>query len=164
MAAPMRDFGMIMAAWGFGVEAGTHGMRLILSGALDRFPRLRIVLGHMGEAVHFWTARLDNFYRRAKVEWASTQRLELKPSEYLRRNFSITTSGQENPDALIYSIRTLGLENIMWAIDYPYEDSAGAVAFLENAPITGRERAAIFGENADRIFRLKSMAWRSQGV
>lgn len=59
MAGPFRDYRLEGAVWGYGVEVGTHAVRLMLSGVLDRFPRLRIVLGHMGEALPFWLWRLD---------------------------------------------------------------------------------------------------------
>jgi 5-carboxyvanillate decarboxylase len=67
MAKPMADYGMGGALWGYGVEAGTHAVRLMMSGVLDRFPKIKIVLGHMGEALPFWLARLDANACRAMV-------------------------------------------------------------------------------------------------
>jgi 2,3-dihydroxybenzoate decarboxylase/5-carboxyvanillate decarboxylase len=98
LSGPMRDYGMFAALWAYGVEVSTHAVRLVLSGVFDRYPRLKICLGHMGEAVHFWSWRLDFMSERAQR--AGAPRLQLKPSEYLRRNFVITTSGQESPLAL----------------------------------------------------------------
>jgi predicted TIM-barrel fold metal-dependent hydrolase len=65
MLGPYKDYGMIAALWRFQAEAGTHAMRLIMSGALDRHPKLKIVLGHLGEGLPFWMWRLDNIYKRA---------------------------------------------------------------------------------------------------
>ena len=98
MAAPFRDYALDGAAWGYGVEAGTHAVRLMLSGVLDRFPRIRIVLGHMGEAIPFWMWRLD--FMGAPGARAAGRTNQLKPSEYFQRNFAITTSGVEDPLAL----------------------------------------------------------------
>ncbi len=65
LSGPMRDYGMFSALWAYGVEVSTHAVRLILSGVFDRFPRLKICLGHMGEAVHFWLWRIDFMSERA---------------------------------------------------------------------------------------------------
>lgn len=153
MAAPFRDYSMGGSIWGFGVEAGTHAVRLILSGVFDRHPRLRIVLGHMGEALPFWMWRLDHMAaRRAKD--GRLKPLSLKPSEYFRRNFAVTTSGFESPDVLDLVIKSAGIDNVMWAIDYPYENSRDAVAFIEGATLSSSQRNRIFHRNAERFFHL----------
>lgn len=153
MRPPFDDYNMGSAFWGYGMETSTHFVRLMMSGAFDQFPNLRIVLGHMGEAVHFWIWRLD--YMSAPGVSRGESPIKLLPSEYLRRNLAITTSGQENPDALRYSIDTLGSWNVMWAIDYPYQQTPGAVQFMDNAPITQPERDAIYWQNAKRIFNIQ---------
>lgn len=152
MAEPFRDYRLDGPVWGYGVEVGTHAVRLMLSGVLDRFPRLRIVLGHMGEALPFWLWRLD--FMGAPGARAAGRSNQLKPSEYFRRNFAITTSGVEDPLALRFCIDKIGVDNIMWAIDYPYQPTAPAVAFLESAPVSENERAQIAHSNAERIFRI----------
>lgn len=152
MRAPFDDYNMGSAFWGYGMETSTHFVRIMMSGAFDRFPKLNMVLGHMGEAVHFWIWRLDHM-SQAGVSRGETP-IRRKPSEYLRQNLKITTSGQENPDALRYSIETLGLWNVMWAIDYPYQQTPGAVRFMDSAPVTQPERDAIYWQNARRIFNI----------
>jgi len=151
MAAPFSDYRMEGSIWGYGIEAGTHAVRLMLSGVLDRFPRLRIVLGHMGEAVPFWLWRLD--YMAAPGSRAALKN-QLKPSEYFRRNFAITTSGLEDPGVLRLCIDKAGIDNVMWAIDYPYQPTAPAVAFLESAQLSDSEREMVAHRNAERIFRI----------
>jgi 2,3-dihydroxybenzoate decarboxylase/5-carboxyvanillate decarboxylase len=152
LAGPMRDYGMFAALWAYGVEVSTHAVRLILSGVFDRFPKLKICIGHMGEAVHFWSWRLDFMSERAQQ--AGAPRLALKPSEYLKRNFAITTSGQESPLALDFSIRQLGIDNVLWAIDYPYQPSAPAVAFMDSVAVTDAERHQLYHANAERLFHI----------
>lgn len=152
LSGPMRDYGMFAALWAYGVEVSTHAVRLILSGVFDRYPRLRICLGHMGEAVHFWSWRLD--FMSARAQAAGAPRLALKPSEYLRRNFVITTSGQESPLALDFSIRQLGIDNVMWAIDYPYQPTAPAVAFLESLTLDAPDLHKFAHGNAERVFHI----------
>lgn len=152
LSGPMRDYGMFAALWAYGVEVSTHAVRLILSGIFDRYPKLKICLGHMGEAVHFWSWRLDFMSERAQL--AGAPRLELKPSEYLRRNFVITTSGQESPLALEFSIKQLGIDNVLWAIDYPYQPSQPAVAFMDSVAVSDDDRHKLYHGNAERVFHI----------
>jgi 2,3-dihydroxybenzoate decarboxylase/5-carboxyvanillate decarboxylase len=153
MAGPFADYGMDTAMWGYGVETATHALRLILSGLFDEFPKLRIVLGHMGEGIPFWLWRIDYMHKLA-VDVGRQPKLGLTPSEYFRRNFAITTSGQENPLALRYSLDMLGDDNVMWAIDYPYQPTAPAVKFMDDAPLDEEVRAKVYGGNAARIFHI----------
>lgn len=151
MAAPFRDYRMGAAVWGYGMEVGTHAVRLMLSGVFDRFEKLKIVIGHMGEAVPFWLWRLD--YMGNPALRRSPQKLV--PSEYFKRNFAITTSGVEDPLALKYCIDKIGVDNIMWAIDYPYQPMPPAVAWIDAAPLSDVEREKICHQNAERIFHIK---------
>ena len=153
MAAPFRDYRMEGSIWGYGMETGTHAVRLMLSGVLDRFPRLRIVLGHMGEALPFWLWRLDYM---APPGARADLRNQLKPSEYFSRNFAITTSGIEDPVVLRFCVDKIGIDNVMWAIDYPYQPTAPAVAFLESAPLSTADRERIAHGNAERIFGIRA--------
>lgn len=153
MAAPFRDYRMEGSIWGYGIETGTHAVRLMLSGVLDRFPRLRIVLGHMGEALPFWLWRLDYM---ATPGARADLRNQLKASEYLQRNFAITTSGLEDPLVLRFCVDKIGIDSVMWAIDYPYQPTAPAVAFLESALLSDQEREQIAHRNAERLFRIEA--------
>ena len=152
MAAPFQDYRLEGAIWGYGVEAGTHALRLMFSSVLDRFPKLKIVLGHMGEALPFWLWRLDFMGAPGARAGRGNQ---LKPSEYFQRNFSITTSGVEDPLALRFCIDKLGIDSIMWAIDYPFQPTAQAVAFIESAPMSDQEREKVAHGNAERVFGIK---------
>jgi 5-carboxyvanillate decarboxylase len=152
MAEPFRDYRLEGAVWGYGIEVATHVLRLMMSGALDRFPGLRIVIGHMGEALPFWLWRVD--FMAVPGARGAARRNQLRPSEYFRRNIAITTSGVEDPLALRYCIDKIGVDNIMWAIDHPFQPTAPAVAFLETAPLSDSERAQIAHGNAERIFGI----------
>ncbi len=152
MAAPFRDYNSEGAVWGYGMETGTHAVRLMLSGVFDRFPKLRIVLGHMGEAVPFWLWRLDFM---GSPRWG-TRPNQLTPSEYFKRNFAITTSGVEDHLALRYCIDRIGVDNVMWAIDHPYQPTPPAVAFIDTAPISEADKEKVAHANAARIFHIAS--------
>ena len=150
MAALFSDYNMHAAIWGFQAETGTHAMRIILSGVLDRFPRLKIVLGHMGESIPYNLWRADHWYHYRR----GIQQSSLQPSDVFKRNFLITTSGVEDTRVLDYCLKWLGPDRIMWAIDYPYEESAPATRFMNEAPIPDADKEKIFHLNAERLFRL----------
>ncbi len=156
LAGPLLDHGLFAAQWAYGVEVSTHAVRLLVSGVFDRFPKLKICIGHMGEGVHFWLWRID--FMNARAQTAGAPKLELKPSDYFKRNFVITTSGQESHLALDFSIKALGAENVLWAIDYPYQPSAPAVAFMDSAPLSPADKALVYHRNAERVFHISPMA------
>ena len=157
LAAPFRLYGLDSAQWGYGIETSTHAVRMIVSGVFDRFPKLKICLGHMGEAVHFWLWRLDYMNKNAQNRGVAPK-LKLKPSEYFKRNFVITTSGQESHLALDFSIKAIGADNVLWAIDYPYQPSGPAVEFMDSAPISDTDKEKIYHGNAERIFHIPAGA------
>ncbi|NYJ75592.1 amidohydrolase family protein [Allobranchiibius huperziae] len=151
MLEPYNSYGLQQAMWGFQAEAGINAMRLIMSGAFDRHPNLRVVLGHLGEGLPFWLWRTDNMYAKAYA-WARESLnmvgLERKPSEYFQHNLWITTSGMFDQDALKYCLAKFGAERVLFAVDYPYEDSNVATQFLAEANLTDEERALISHRNA----------------
>jgi 2,3-dihydroxybenzoate decarboxylase/5-carboxyvanillate decarboxylase len=150
---PLQDYGIDSAMWGYGVEVGTHVVRMMVSGLFDRFPNLKICIGHMGEAIPFWIWRINFMNSRAQVIGRSPK-TKLNMTEYFKRNFVVTTSGVEDPRALRYTIDTLGIDNVLWAIDYPYQPMPPAVAFMDAAAVTEEERHALYHGNAERIFHI----------
>jgi len=124
-----------------------------MSGVFDEFPKLRIVLGHMGEGLPFWLQRIDNRYL-LQVKIGAVKKLARLPSEYFLDNFVITTSGVMSAPALKLSIEVLGIERIMFAADYPYESVEEGVTFLDTVDITEEQRKAIYSTNAERYFKL----------
>jgi predicted TIM-barrel fold metal-dependent hydrolase len=107
----------------------------------------------MGEAVHFWLHRIDLMQARAQ-SWGIVPKLQLKPSEYFKRHFVITTCGQEDHLALEFSIKKLGVANVLWSIDYPFQPTDAAVSFMDTAPIADADRESIYHLNAERVFRI----------
>jgi 5-carboxyvanillate decarboxylase len=153
MVAPFLDYGLYFAGWGFAVETATHAMRLIMCGVFDRFPGLRIVLGHMGEGLPFWLQRIDNRYA-LQVKIGAVKKLPRMPSQYFLDHFVITTAGVMSAPALKLSLEVLGEDRIMFAADYPYESVEEGVKFLDDVEITEVQRRKIYAGNAERIFRL----------
>lgn len=155
MVTPYLDYGLYFATWGFSAETGLHVLRLMMSGVLDRFPKLRIVLGHMGEGVPFWLKRIDNRHA-LQVKLGAVPALPREPSAYFLDHFVVTTAGVTSMPSLRHCLDVLGVERILFAADYPYEDDAEAVRFLDGATITAAERRAIYETNAMRVFGLPS--------
>ena len=156
LKGPLQDYGMDSAMWGYGVEVGTHAVRMMTSGLFDHFPKLKICIGHMGEALPFWIWRINFMNSRAQTIGRSPK-TELSMAEYFQRNFVITTSGVEDPLALRYAIDKIGIDNVMWAIDYPYQPMPPAVEFMDAAPVSEAERHQLYHGNAERIFHIKPL-------
>ena len=159
MAQPYRKYHLEHAIWGYAVETGLHAVRLIMSGVFDAYPTLKIVIGHMGENIPYALYRMDWMHARATVAM-DRPKLKLTPSEYFKRNFMITTSGVNWHAPLKFCIEVLGADNIMWAVDYPYQETHEAVRFMNEAPIPDEQKAKIFHRNAERVFRISSAAPR----
>lgn len=127
-----------------------HALRLIYGGVFDRFPGARVILGHMGEFLPFQLARLDARH----ADLVPEKGLRKLPSEYFVDNFLITTSGVCSHAALLGAVLEIGIDNVLFAVDYPYESTEDAVHFLDSAPLAETDRAKIAHENAERILRL----------
>jgi predicted TIM-barrel fold metal-dependent hydrolase len=154
MAKAYRADHLEHAIWGYQAETGLHGLRLITGGVFDQFPKLQVVLGHMGEGLPYWLYRLDFMYGRVKIDFGR-RKLKLTPSEYFKRNFYITTSGMNWEPTLKFCIEAVGADRITWAIDYPYQDHPDAVEFMDAARISEKDKQAIYHGNAERVFKIK---------
>lgn len=151
MAAPYRKYQLEHAIWGYAVEVGLHAVKLLMSGVFDRYENLRVVIGHMGENIPYALYRLDYMHKNYSFD---RPKLKLTPAEYFRRNFWITTSGVNWVPALELCIKVLGADNIMWAIDYPYQETVEATQWLNDAPIADEDKEKIFHRNAEKVFKL----------
>lgn len=137
-------------SWGWTATTGAHALRLIHGGVFDEFPGASVTLGHMGELLPFQMARLDSRYPQVPVE----HRVRHLPSYYLRNNVYVTTSGVMSHAALLGAVHAVGIDRVLFPIDYPFESSAEAVEFLRAAPYTSADLERIAHGNAERILRL----------
>jgi len=149
------DVDLSGALWGFQMETGVHAMRLIVSGVFDQFPNLKIILGHMGEGLPYWLYRIDYMYR---AYTRGRNKLKKTPSQYVKDNFWITTSGMNTHPVLKYCVEVLGSDHIMFAIDYPYQESPEAADFMNSAPLAAADCEKIAHGNAERIFHIPAGA------
>ena len=154
MIKPFMDRGLDGAVFGFAVETALHALRLVVSGAFDRFPNLKIVLGHLGESLPYWLFRID-FMHGGSVRsgrYASQPNLKRKASEYLRENFYYTTSGMSWTPPIRYVQSVMGMDRVMYAMDYPYQFVPEEVNVTDNLPIGYEDLKAFYQTNAERVF------------
>ena len=149
--APYVDDGLHLASWGFAAEAGTHVLRLIYSGLFDRFPRLQLIIGHLGEMLPFAAYRIDRYYGLGG-SGASSRGLAHLPSEYLRRNVHVTTSGNFSPPAFACTLDVMGADRVMFSVDYPMDDNRTGADFMATYPMDDETRRKVSSENAIRLF------------
>ncbi len=143
------SFTLALSAWGWHAETAIHTLRLVLSGALDRHPRLKIVIGHMGEALPFMLDRIDETTAaEAKV------RLKRSVRQTILDQVWITTSGFFTMVPFTAALMTFGADRILFSVDYPFASNARARAFLDALPVSEADRAKIAHGNADRLLHL----------
>lgn len=147
--APYVDDGLHLASWGFAAEAGTHVLRLIYSGLFDTFPGLQLIIGHLGEMLPFAAYRIDRYYG---LGGSGTRRLQRLPSEYLRDNVYVTTSGNFCPPAFACTLDVMGADRVMFSVDYPMDDNTDGARFLADYPMDEATRAKVSSANAIRLF------------
>jgi 2,3-dihydroxybenzoate decarboxylase len=148
--APYAAEGLHLASWGFAAETGTHVLRLIYSGLFDKFPRLQMIIGHLGEMLPFAAYRVDRYYGLGGD--GSGTRLQRLPSEYLRSNFHVTTSGNFCPPAFACTLEVMGADRVMFSVDYPMDDNLTGAQFLASYPMDDADRRKVGSENAIQLF------------
>ncbi|SEH82877.1 2,3-dihydroxybenzoate decarboxylase [Mycolicibacterium rutilum] len=148
--APYVDDGLHLASWGFAAETGTHVLRLIYSGLFDRFPRLQMIIGHLGEMLPFAAYRVDRYYGLGGS--GSGTRVKRRPSEYLRANFHVTTSGNFCAPAFACTLEVMGADRVMFSVDYPMDDNATGAQFLRDYPMDDATRRKVSSGNAVELF------------
>lgn len=142
------DFPMMLrAAWGYTVEAATQGIRMILSGVFEQHPRLKIILGHLGEGLPFFSWRINNALVRPGQR-------AVRFRETFASNFYVTTSGFFSDTALLCTAQEMGVDRILFSVDYPFEANPPGPAWLETIPFCDEDKAKIASGNAKRILRL----------
>ena len=156
MIQSFQECGLDGAIYGFGVETGLHAMRIITAGVFDRFPKLKMIIGHMGEALPFWMYRLDYMHRAtvASQRYDSIKPIEKKPSDYLRENFYITNSGVAWEPAIKFSQAVLGVDRVLYAMDYPYQHQLDEVVALDNMTMSAEDKKKFFQTNAETVFKI----------
>ena len=143
-----KDYPVLLrAAWGFTVETATLAIRLVLSGVFEKHRKLNFILGHLGEGLPFLLWRINNGLARPGQ----------KPVEFrdiFTAHFSITTSGFFSDPALLLCVQEMGVDRILFAVDYPFEANAPGPQWLATVPLCDEDKAKIASGNAKRLLRM----------
>ena len=150
--------GFYGALGGFPHDVWLHTMALIFSGAFDRFPKLRLVIGHIGEAMPLKLYRFDwmqgNADNRTLPARPAPLKLQHPVSYYFRNNIWITTSGVAWEPAIRFCMEQLGPERVLYAMDYPYQQSYDEVAAYDRMQLSAEHKKMLMEDNARAVFRL----------
>ncbi|MBC9914688.1 amidohydrolase family protein [Chitinophaga varians] len=140
--------GMVLSSfgWGWHAETALHVLRLVFSGTLDRYPGLKIIIGHMGEMIPMMMARTE-------IAGKSIG-LQRPVSQTLREQVHITTSGIFTLPPLMAALATFGIDNVLFSVDYPFSTNEAGKSFLENIPLPAEQLARIAGGNAAQLLGL----------
>jgi 2,3-dihydroxybenzoate decarboxylase len=138
---------ILRAAWGFTVETATQGIRMVLSDVFDSYPRLKIILGHLGEGLPFLLWRINMALVRdgAGPSWFRDTFCE---------HFWITTSGFFSDPALHCCITEMGVDRILFSIDYPFVENRPGTAWMEQLQLNAEDKAKILSGNAKRLLKM----------
>ena len=162
---------MVTGGWGWQVETGTHLLRMISAGIFDRYPRLKIIIGHMGELIPYNLQRINkaltlgNWLIAGQSKDTGTKGPKgMKKSflYYMRKNVFITTSGVFDHAALNCAVAGLGIDNILFSVDDPFGDNFEAVEFLDTAQLSPVDKEKLAYRNAEQLFKLSAGAYSVQ--
>lgn len=140
------------AAWGWGIDTGTHVLRLMCSGLFDAYPRAKVIIGHMGEMIPFHIKRINRGLTPARTKEGARMRRTV--FEYMHDNVFVTTSGVFDHASLACATAALGTDNILFSVDDPFEDNAAGMAFLQSAPVSQADREKLAHGNAERLLKV----------
>jgi predicted TIM-barrel fold metal-dependent hydrolase len=135
------------AAWGFTIDTANQVVRLLLSGLFDAYPRLKIIVGHMGEGIPFLVDRIHEAINRP-----GNRNVNFK--ETFCNNFYITTSGHFSTPALLCAVLEMGIDHILFSVDYPYVENAPGMHWMETVPLSAEDKEKMFNGNARRLLRI----------
>ncbi len=144
----LKDFpSLLTAAWGFTVETATQGIRLVLSGVFEAYPRLKIILGHLGESLPFSLWRIDHTLAREGNRSSSFR-------DCFREHFYVTTSGNFSTPALLCCVMEMGVDRILFSVDWPFVENKPGTQWMDNVPLCDEDRVKILNGNARRLLRM----------
>jgi uncharacterized protein len=144
------SIGLASFGWGWHYETALHVMRLAVSGTLDKYPGLNIIIGHMGEGLPFMLARCEHEFS------TDLPHLRRPLSKTITDQVYITSAGFFTNPPLVTALETFGIDRLMFSVDYPFDSNAHGRDFLDNVPLSGSDLAKFAHGNADRLLKLKA--------
>ena len=144
----LTGFLLSSPGWGWHAETAVHILRLVLSGALDRHPGLKLIIGHMGEGLQSMLTRVDNVFG------PNVPHLQRPISRQILDQVWITTSGFFSLPPFVGALEAFGVDRILFSVDYPFSPNARGRSFLDSIPVSAEDREKIAHGNADRLLGL----------
>ncbi len=140
------------AGWGWHIKTATHILRVVLSGAFDRYPNLQLIIGHMGEGLPFMMPRIEDVFDR---RWPKEEKRLSRPvGDYLRKNISYSFSGFNYTTTFLDLLLQVGADRILFSADYPYGSMLQARNFLESLPVSQTDKEKIAHGNAEKLLHM----------
>jgi predicted TIM-barrel fold metal-dependent hydrolase len=144
----VKDFpALLTAGWGFTVETATQGIRLVLSGVFDAYPRLKVILGHLGESLPFSLWRIDQALSRSGNRAVSFR-------DIFCEHFYITTSGNFSDPAMLCCVQEMGVDRILFAVDWPYVENPPGTEWMDRLSLSREDKEKILNGNAKRLLKM----------
>jgi predicted TIM-barrel fold metal-dependent hydrolase len=134
--------------WGWHVETGMHALRLMISGVFDRFPKLKIILGHLGENLPFSIARAEGVFTRG------AKNLKRPVDEYFQEHFYLTTSGYFTLPPFLCALQVVGADHLLFSVDYPFSSIKEGRDFLDRLPVSREDMEKIAHGNAEKLLKF----------
>ena len=153
MLQPYLDRRLEAGILGFAADVALHTVAMITAGVFDRFPNLKLVIGHAGEGIPYMLYRID-YMQRVVREGRGALTLKQRPSDYMKENVYITSSGMAWEPAIKFAQSTLGVDRVLYAMDYPYQADPAEVIALDDLDISDADKKMFFQTNAERVFGL----------
>ena len=138
--------GILRAAWGFTVETATQGIRFVLSGVFDAHPGLKVILGHLGEGLPFYLWRISHGLRGSMSEKSFR--------DVFCEHFWITTSGFFSDPALLCCVMEMGIDRILFSVDYPFAENLPGTEWTKTLPLCAEDKEKLLSSNAKRLLKL----------
>jgi predicted TIM-barrel fold metal-dependent hydrolase len=144
----IKDFPMVARpAWGYTVETATLAIRLVLSGVFEKYPKLKIILGHLGETLPFLVWRIDQALKRPGQKSLSFR-------DIFCNNFYITTSGNFSNPALLCCVMEMSVDHILFAVDWPFVMNPPSIEWMHTVPLSDADKEKILSGNAKRLLKM----------
>ena len=143
----LQDFPWLnSAAWGYTIDTANQAMRMILSGLFEEYPKLTLILGHLGEGLPFLLDRMDEALNRGP------KAIEFKKT--FCDHFYVTTSGFFSTPALLCTILQLGIDRVLFSVDWPFVENAPGMQWMETVPLSSEDKEKMFNGNARRLLKM----------
>lgn len=146
----LQDYIFSGSGYGWHQEVLIQCIRMITYGVFDRFPKLKIIIGHMGEGLPF-------YYKRIIEDMGEPTKNSLKKpiEQYFRDNFWITTSAFPQTELLDLLLKFVSVDRVMFATDYPFADIKAQTDWFRGVDLPREDKEKIAFRNAEKLFKMK---------